>query len=198
MDVQTWRHEFTNQGRNGKVAPVTEMVKCEDLLACIIEHGTKKALPPAMPSSERNKFAASPKTIFKGKKRAGSPIASTNTVPSLHQQPPPKRAKSTSEQISEPRSVANASTESASAHSEFSHQARNISSSTKENPMRKLPEWGRNPNSPQLRDTKRSSSTTIDLTLDDSSDEENQTPTVSARNHNFTPVSSRSSQLDTM
>ncbi|TGO68158.1 hypothetical protein BOTNAR_0029g00260 [Botryotinia narcissicola] len=198
MDVQTWRHEFTNQGRNGKVAPVTEMVKCEDLLACIVEHGTKRALPPAIPSSERNRIVASPKTLYKGRKRAGSPIASTNTVSSLHQQPPPKRAKCTSEQISEPRSVAKASIESASAHSEVSHQARNISSSTKENPVRKLPEWGRNPNSPQLRDTKRFSGTTIDLTLDDSSDEENQTPTAGTRNHNFTPISSQNSQLDTM
>ncbi|KAF7886206.1 hypothetical protein EAF00_010309 [Botryotinia globosa] len=198
MDVHTWRHEFTNQGRNGKVAPVTEMVKCEDLLACIIEHGTRKALPPAIPFFERNRIVASPKTVFKGKKRAGSPIASTNTVSSLHQQPPPKRAKSTSEQISAPRSVAKSSTEYASIHSEISHQARNISSSTKENPVRKLPEWGRDPKPLQLRCTSKSLGTTIDLTLDDSSDEENQIAAVNARNHNFTPISSQSSQLDTM
>ncbi|TGO53628.1 hypothetical protein BCON_0120g00250 [Botryotinia convoluta] len=198
MDVQAWRHEFTNQGRSGKVAPVTEMVKCEDLLACIIEHGTKQALPPATPSSERNKIVVSPETISKDKKRAGSPVPATNTVSSSHQQPPPKRAKRTPEQISNHRSVAKASTESAPAHSEVSYQARNISSSTKEDPLRKISERERTLKHPQLRDSKRFSGRTIDHTLDDSSDEENQAPTTNARNHTFTPISSQNSQLDTI
>ncbi|KAM0134623.1 hypothetical protein ACHAO1_005540 [Botrytis cinerea] len=183
MDLQAWRDEFTNKGRSGKVAPVTEMVKCEDLLACIIEHGTKQALPPAAPSFGRNKTVVSLETISKGKKRAGSPVAPINTFSSPHQQLPPKRAKIISEQIPKPRPTTKASIEPAPAHSEVSHQAQNISSSTKENTMHKSPERDRNPRHPQLRDTNKSSVTTIDLTLDDSSDEDNQVTNTNAQSH---------------
>ncbi|KAK6600129.1 cytochrome p450 [Botrytis cinerea] len=183
MDLQAWRDEFTNKGRSGKVAPVTEMVKCEDLLACIIEHGTKQALPPAAPSFGRNKTVVSLETISKGKKRAGSPVAPINTFSSPHQQLLPKRAKFISEQIPKPRPTTKASIEPAPAHSEVSHQAQNISSSTKENTMHKSPERDRNPRHPQLRDTNKSSVTTIDLTLDDSSDEDNQVTNTNAQSH---------------
>ncbi|KAF7903340.1 uncharacterized protein EAF01_006389 [Botrytis porri] len=198
MDVQALRHELKNQGRSKKIAPVTEMAECEGLLTCILEHGTKQALPPFPATSERDRSMVSPETIFRGKKRAGSPIALTKTFSSAHEDPPSKRAKTTPDHLSRPIPVAKASIESTPTQSKVSNQARNIFSYTKENPSPKPPEWDRSPKLPKLGVTKKSPKTIIDLTLDDSSDEENQTPTTHARNHTITPISSQKSQQDTI
>lgn len=172
MDIPAWRKEFTKVGRDGKIAPATEMVRCEGLLSCIIEHGTKKALPPDTQSFKHDNIMASLETMSKGKRRAESPVAPSNTFSSPQIQPPSKRTKSTSGQSSTSRPVAKAFMELP--------QAPNTSSSAKKTPLHNLPEEGMNQSrreqhreaqpskAPKHEDTKKSSGLTIDLTLDDS------------------------------
>ncbi|ESZ97707.1 hypothetical protein SBOR_1894 [Sclerotinia borealis F-4128] len=185
MDIPTWRRDFTFS-RGGKIAPVTEMVKCEDLLSCIIEHGTKDVIPSATPPSKYGESTVAPDIMSKGKRRASSPL-NPSKIPSLplEHQPSAKRVKNTWEQSSVPRLLGESLIKSASPHIGISQQAPNIPSSTTKGTLsRNLSELDGNrtrleqhretqlPNSPRLGNAKKSSAITIDLTLDDSSDED--------------------------
>ncbi|KAG4030674.1 hypothetical protein MFRU_011g01320 [Monilinia fructicola] len=191
MNIPTWRRDFTFN-RGGKITQVTEMVRCEDLLSCIIDHGTKKALPSAIAPSKNVELSVVPE-IHRGRKRAGSPMVPSTIFRFPQEQALSKRVKGTLEQSSGPRPV---SMEPALPQSEVSYQTRNTFPSTKETPLRSVPQLGRNRMTVETyRETRpskshgqgianSSSGLTIDLTLDDSSDEENQTSVTISQTHN--------------
>ncbi|KAF7869847.1 hypothetical protein EAF04_004631 [Stromatinia cepivora] len=204
MDIPSWKAEFTKVVQDEEIAPVDEMVGCKDLLSCIINHGTKKALLPATPSSKHDGNMVFPEMMSKSKKRAGSSIAPNKTFSSTQEQPPSKRVKSIPGQSSRSIPASKALMEPASPQTEITNQPRKISSSTQETPVCDIPEVARSGMIPEQRResqfekcprqgiVKKSSGLNIDLTLD-YSDEENQSPITSAQTHASTSSSSQKS-----